>query len=276
LLARLPRDNDNIETIVEHLAATAKLTLYQAGNVLCILGVQNVPLSRKRGSHGTQQQVNVNTAYKRWKAGVLKPLEVQIDVGNGVPEAVRAVLRTCLYVVDTPDVPKNIVRIRRGTTTKTFGFYDDSTLTEGIHWLFVLDTMDSRKIACMRAHAYTHYGIVSSVCVSYNQAAQHIVANAHSLNNPAFKASYRCRSSCNKVTGLAGILCLSRTASGTLPAVTAHNLANALLTLKCADVASLVQLLLTGGKEVLLSLKVQNVGLERAAAVYMLLIGNDK
>lgn len=208
-----------------------------------------------------------------WRAGVLKPAEAHVELGGWLPKSLRAALRTLLRVEEAPGLGANLLRIRKGSFAKTFGVGDGSVITPGVHWLIVLDKVDRREVARRRAHAYAQERVISSFCASSEQAARHVAAAALSLTNASCQeASIWGVASSMKLSGLAGVLRLARTAGGGLPAAVSRSCSDALQSAGCVSMALLVQRLRAGGPEYLLSLRVKDVGPERASAICSLLI----
>lgn len=275
VLAQLPSGHEfDVEVLVAKFAASAEITLYQAGKALRILGVQDAPLPRQLGPRSLRSSDNLHSGRPRWRRGVLKPDEPYVEIGPGLPKTFQAALRASLRVETAPGLDTCAVKVCKGSFVKVFEIGDGTALTPGRHWLIVLDKVDRREVARRRARAYAREGIVSSFCASYDQAARHIAASMQSLGVfSGQKSSTRVMHWSGKFLGLAGVLRLARTAGGNLPEVVARNLANVLSLAGCSTLDLLVRQLRRGGPDHLLSLGVKDVGPERAAAICTLFLG---
>jgi len=275
LLGRLQYAGEDAEVLVGSVAADAGLTLYQAGKALRLLGVQDAPLSRKRGPRGKCQAVGVLCSAKRWKAGVLRPPEPCVELGSGLPKAMCSSLRKLLHVESTSSVGYNTLRVRHGSREYMFEVGDGMHLCPGRHWLILPGNADPCRVAHSRARAYLQNAVISSSCASPEQAARHVAACAASLANvEAVSLQGQKRESVKNTGGLAGVFRLAHTAGGALPEPVAVELASRLLESGCTSLLTIVSKLRNIGPDYLLSLGVRDLGVERAAAVRELLLSN--
>ena len=74
-------------------AEAARITLYQAGKALRILGVDDAPLSRKRGPHRQKELVNCTRTRKVWKSGIVQSPSPFVEVAVDVSKNLLSILR---------------------------------------------------------------------------------------------------------------------------------------------------------------------------------------
>jgi len=283
---------DAAEAAVSRVAARSGLTLYQVGKALRALGVNDAPLTRKRGGGCSSSIVSasqISTSQiskeavdpcKRWKRGLLmRDNDALVEVAPGLHSVLLNSLRVRLRVQESKHACIGSMVVRRGDRSYVFRLSSDTQgLEPGTHWLVLPRDEDWRAATYSGARAYARQQVVFSLCASLDQVARHVAACAAALGRaetvlPEGRAIYGKRES-----GLAGVLALVRTEQGSMggfmPAEVAGNLARRLQTFKdCTTVAHLVQKLREGGGEWLLSLGVPDLGAQRAAAVCAFLLG---
>lgn len=272
ILFSITDDELSVETVAQRVGTKVGITTYQASKLLRTLGMEDAMLCRNGGLQRNVALMSRKRERKCWKAGVLIEQKRHVEVGRDFPKPLARCLREFVEEIKVNEsLAADCLQVCCGTSRYPFRIGNGSELDPGAHWLIIGTEIDWQSITRRRAEAYACHGVISTLCATKDQLAQHVAARAAAFLQQSSSKSFVSAHRTSQARGLQGVLRWARTAGGLIPAPVAQNLAT-----KVQHLGGLVPLaskVRAEGMDYLLSLGVRDFGIERADAVRALLLG---